>query len=140
MVFYRAFGVHMRDGSVVKKLPKSISDFGSEGTAALGSWFGKNPGMWDKIPWKEGKPGDVINTERGSKAGHVGIVMNTINKDGSYDVASNSSKGFGSKGDPQGCGKLNYSIKKWQSVTDRNPLRTFCWRYKGPKLTQGQTT
>jgi hypothetical protein len=140
MVFYRAFGVHMRDGSVVKKLPKSISDFGSEGTLALGSWFGKNPGMWDKIPWKEGKPGDVINTERGSKAGHVGIVMNTINKDGSYDVASNSSKGFGSKGDPQGCGKLNYSIKKWQSVTDRNPLRTFCWRYKGPKLTQGQTT
>ena len=139
LVFYRAFGVHMKNGKSVKAIPKSISDFGSTGTGELGGWFGANPNMWTQIPWKEGQPGDVINTERGSKAGHVGVVMDTKNKDGSWNVASNSSGGFGNASDPLGCGKMNYSITKWQSVTNRNPNRTFCWRYKGPKLTQGQT-
>jgi hypothetical protein len=141
MVFYRAFGVHINGGKPVKKVPKSIDNFGSLGTAALGSWFPKNTDMWEKIPWKEGQPGDIINTERNfstDKAGHVGVVMDTKNNDGSYNVASNSSKGFGSSKDPLGCGKLNYSIKKWQSVTDRNPQKTFCWRYKGPKLEPGK--
>ena len=141
MVFYRAFGVHINGGKPVKKIPKSVDDFGSLGTAALGGWFPKNTNMWERIPWKEGQPGDIINTERNfstDKAGHVGIVMDTKNKDGSYDIASNSSKGFGSGKDPLGCGKLNYSIKKWQSVTDRNPQKTFCWRYKGPKLEPGK--
>ena len=139
MVFYRAFGVNMKNGNPVIKIPKSIGDFGSTGTGQLGAWFGQNPTMWEKIPWKEGKPGDIINTERGSKAGHVGVVLNEINADGSYTIASNSSGGFGNKSDPLGCGKKNYSIKKWQSVTDRNPNKTFCWRYKGPKLKTGET-
>ena len=139
IVFYRAFGVHLRDGKPVKSVPKSVSDFGSIGTGELGGWFGANPNMWTKIPWKEGQPGDVINTERGSSAGHVGIVMDTKNKDGSWNIASNSSGGFGNSSDPLGCGKMNYSVTKWQSVTNRNPSRTFCWRYKGPKLNQGQT-
>jgi len=95
--------------------------------------------MWEKIPWKEGKPGDVINTERGSSAGHVGVVLNEMHKNGTYVVASNSSGGFGSKSDPLGCGKKNYSIKSWESVTKRNPTKTFCWRYKGPKLKPGET-
>ena len=137
MVFYRAFGVNMKNGKSVKNAPKSIGDFGSTGTGELGAWFGSNPNMWDKIPWKEGQPGDVINTERGNSAGHVGIVLNEKHKNGSWVVASNSSKGFGSKSDPAGCGKKNYSITTWQSVTDRNPSRTFCWRYKGPKLSPG---
>jgi hypothetical protein len=139
MVFYRAFGVNMQNGKPVKAIPKAIEDFGSKGTGALGGWFSQNPTMWEQIPWKEGQPGDIINTERGSKAGHVGIVMDVKDKDGSWVIASNSSKGFGSKGDPQGCGKLNYSIKKWQSVTNRNPSRTFCWRYKGPKMPFGKS-
>lgn len=139
MVFYRAFGVSMKDGKAVVAVPKSISKFGSTGTGELGGWFAANPTMWEKIPWKEGKPGDVINTERGSKSGHVGIVMDEMSPDGTWKVASNSSKGFGSSSDPAGCGKLNYTIKAWQSVTNRNPSRTFCWRYKGPKLPQGQT-
>jgi hypothetical protein len=139
LVFYRAFGVHMKNGKSVKAIPKSISDFGSTGTGELGGWFNANPNMWTQIPWKEGQPGDVINTERGSRAGHVGIVMDTKNKDGSWNVASNSSGGFGNSSDPLGCGKMNYSITKWQSVTNRNPNRTFCWRYKGPRLPQGQT-
>ena len=138
MVFYRAFGVHMKDGKPVKKIPKSIGDFGSTGTGQLGGWFALNPQMWIRIPWEDGQPGDVINTERGTSAGHVGVVMNTKDADGSWKVASNSSKGFGSPKDPRGCGKLNYSIKKWKSVTSRNPTKTFCWRYKGPKLSPGQ--
>lgn len=139
MVFYRAFGVHMRDGKPVKKIPKSIGDFGSTGTGELGGWFAQNSDMWVKIPWKEGKPGDIINTERGSSAGHVGVVLNEIHSNGTYTVASNSSGGFGNSSDPLGCGKKNYSIKTWESVTKRNPTRTFCWRYKGPKLKQGET-
>lgn len=139
MVFYRAFGVNMKDGKPVKKIPKSIGDFGSLGTSELGAWFNKNSAMWEKIPWKEGKPGDIINTERGSKAGHIGVVLNETNADGSYTIASNSSGGFGNSSDPLGCGKKNYSIKKWQSVTNRNPNKTFCWRYKGPKLKTGET-
>jgi hypothetical protein len=138
MVFYRAFGVNMRNGKPVKSVPKSVGEFGSLGTGELGGWFGSNPNMWQQIPWKQGQPGDIINTEKGSRAGHVGIVLNEKHSNGSWIVASNSSKGFGSKSDPAGCGKKNYNINTWQSVTDRNPTRTFCWRYKGPKLSQGQ--
>ena len=138
MVFYRAFGVNMRNGNPVKSVPKSVGEFGSLGTGELGGWFGSNPNMWQQIPWKQGQPGDIINTEKGSRAGHIGIVLNEKHSNGSWIVASNSSKGFGSKSDPAGCGKKNYNINTWQSVTDRNPTRTFCWRYKGPKLSQGQ--
>ena len=138
MVFYRAFGVNMRNGKPVKSVPKSVGEFGSLGTGELGGWFGSNPNMWQQIPWKQGQPGDIINTEKGSRAGHVGIVLNEKHSNGSWIVASNSSKGFGSKSDPAGCGKKNYNINTWQSVADRNPTRTFCWRYKGPKLSQGQ--
>jgi hypothetical protein len=133
MVFYRAFGVHMKDGSKVKDIPKSIGDFGSIGTGELGSWFKKNPNMWEQINWKDGQPGDIINTERASRAGHVGIVLNEKDSTGSWRIASNSSKGFGSAKDPAGCGKKNFTITSWQSVTNRNPSGTFCWRYKGPK-------
>jgi hypothetical protein len=140
MVFYRAFGVHMRDGKPVKKKPTQIGDFGSAGTGELGGWFAQNSAMWERIDFRQGQPGDIVNTERASKAGHVGVVMNQKNKDGSWTVASNSSKGFGSKADPQGCGKLNYSIKTWEAdCYKRNPGGTFCWRYKGPKLQPGQS-
>jgi hypothetical protein len=140
IVFYRAFGVHIKDGKPVVPVPKSIGKFGSTGTGELGGWFAQNPNMWIKIPWREGQPGDIINTTKGPKEhGHIGIVMDTKNADGSWNIASNSSYGFGNKNDPFGCGKMNYSIKKWQTVTDRNPSGTFCWRYKGPKLSVGQT-
>lgn len=132
IVFYRAFGVHMRDGSKVVDKPKSVSQFGSIGTIELGSWFKQNPNMWQQINWIDGKPGDIINTERASRAGHIGIVLNEVGKDGTWVIASNSSRGFGSSKDPAGCGKKNYTIKAWQSVANRNPSGTFCWRYKGP--------
>jgi hypothetical protein len=141
MVFYRAFGLNMKDGKPVKPIPKSIENFGDKGTAGLGSVFGKNPTLWDKIPYKDGQPGDIINTERNfstNKAGHIGVVLDEKHKDGSYVVASNSSKGFGSSNDPRGCGKKNYSITKWAEVEKRNPTKTFCWRWKGKGLPYGK--
>ena len=133
MVFYRAFGVHMKDGSKVVDKPTSVSQFGSLGTIELGAWFKQNPNMWEKINWTDGQPGDIINTERSSKPGHIGVVLNEKHSNGTWKIASNSSRGFGSKSDPAGCGRKNYDMKAWQSVTNRNPSGTFCWRYKGPR-------
>lgn len=136
MMFYRAFGVNMRTGSVVKSNPKSIGDFGSKGTGELAGWF-SNSNLYRKLNWQDAQPGDILNTARGSKAGHIGVVINTKNNDGSWNVVSNSSKGFAGGGG--GAVKQNYSVKKWQSVTDRNPSQTFAYRYIGPKQSSGQT-
>jgi hypothetical protein len=135
MMFYRAFGVNMRTGSVVKSNPKSIGDFGSKGTGELAGWF-SNSNLYRKLNWQDAQPGDILNTARGSKAGHIGVVINTKNNDGSWNVVSNSSKGFAGGGG--GAVKQNYSVKKWQSVTDRNPSQTFAYRYIGPKQSSGQ--
>jgi hypothetical protein len=137
MMFYRAFGVNMRTGSAVKSNPKSIGDFGSKGTGELAGWF-SNGNLYRKISWQDAQPGDILNTARGSKAGHIGVVINTKNNDGSWNVVSNSSKGFAGGGG--GAVKQNYSVKKWQSVADRNPSQTFAFRYIGPKLSSGNIT
>lgn len=148
MVFYRAFGVHMKNGKPVVAKPTSVGEFGSIGTGELGVYFKNAPDMWERIPFREGQPGDVINTEKPSPevSGHVGIVMDTKNADGTWNVASNSSKGFGdpNTNEKRGAGKMNYSIKKWESgpypVYPRNPSGTHCWRYKGPKLAPGKNS
>lgn len=137
MMFYRAFGVNMRTGSAVKSNPKSIGDFGSKGTGELAGWF-SNGNLYRKLRWQDAQPGDILNTARGSKAGHIGVVINTKNNDGSWNVVSNSSKGFAGGGG--GAVKQNYSVKKWQSVADRNPSQTFAYRYIGPKLNTGSIT
>ena len=134
MMFYRAFGVHMRTGSAVKANPKSIGDFGSKGTGELAGWL-SNGSLYVKLNWKDAQPGDILNTAKASKAGHIGVVINTKNNDGSWNVVSNSSKGFAGGGG--GAVKQNYSVKKWQSVADRNPSGTFAYRYTGPKLGSG---
>ena len=131
MMFYRAFGVNMRTGSAVKSNPKSIGDFGSKGTGELAGWF-SNGNLYRKLKWQDAQPGDILNTARGSKAGHIGVVINTKNNDGSWNVVSNSSKGFAGGGG--GAVKQNYSVKKWQDVANRNPSETFAYRYIGPKL------
>ncbi len=135
MIFYRAFGVHMKTGKEVKEIPKSIGDFGSKGTGELAGWF-SNVNLYVKIPWKDAQPGDILNTSRSSKAGHIGIVIDSKNNDGSWNVISNSSKGF--EGGGGGAIKLNYSVNKWQSVTNRNPSGTAAYRYIGPILTLSQ--
>ena len=136
MIFYRAFGVHMKTGKAVKSTPKSIGDFGSKGTGELAGWL-SNGSLYTRVSWKNAQPGDILNTAKGSKAGHIGVVINTQNGDGSWNVISNSSKGFAGGGG--GAVKQNYSVKKWQSVADRNPSGTFAYRYIGPKQTTGQS-
>ena len=136
MIFYRAFGVHMKTGSAVKSIPKSIGDFGSKGTAELAGWL-SNGNLYRKLNWLEAQPGDILNTAKASESGHIGVVINTKNNDGSWNVVSNSSEGFSGGGG--GAVKQNYSVKKWQSVAKRNPSGTFAYRYIGPKLSSGNT-
>jgi hypothetical protein len=81
-----------------------------------------------------------MNTARNfstNKAGHIGVVVDVKDKNGSWAIISNSSKGFAGGGG--GAVKQNYSVKAWQSVTDRNPSETFAFRYIGPRLSPGQT-
>lgn len=134
IIFYRAFGVNMLTGKPVKAIPRDIGDFGSKGTSTLGGGFGNNPQLWQKFPWTEAQPGDIMNTQRLSDkvAGHIGIVIDTISQDGSFNIISNSSAGFAGGGG--GAVKQNYTVKAWQKVTNRNPTKTFAWRYIGPKL------
>jgi hypothetical protein len=136
MIFYRAFGVNMRTGSAVKSIPKSIGDFGSKGTAELAGWF-LNGNLYRKLNWQDAQPGDILNTAKASESGHIGVVINTKNNDGSWNVVSNSSEGFSGGGG--GAIKQNYSVKKWQDVANRNPSGTFAYRYIGPKLSSGHT-
>ena len=139
MMFYRAFGVHMRDGKAVKAKPTDIGSFGTKGTSEAAGWF-VNAALYQKIPWKDAQPGDILNTARNfstNKAGHIGVVIDVKDKNGSWAVVSNSSKGFAGGGG--GAVKQNYSVKAWQSVTDRNPSQTFAFRYIGPRLSSGQT-
>jgi len=137
MMFYRAFGVHMKDGKAVKAKPTDIGSFGTKGTGEAAGWFA-NTSLYQKIPWQEAQPGDIMNTARREpKAGHIGVVIDVKAKDGSWAIVSNSSKGFAGGGG--GAVKQNYSVKAWQSVTDRNPSGTFAFRYIGPRLSPGQT-
>jgi len=102
----------------------------------LEGWL-SNSNLYTRVSWQSAQPGDILNTARASKAGHIGIVVNTKNADGSWNVVSNSSKGFAGGGG--GAVKQNYSVKKWQDVANRNPSGTFAYRYIGPKLSAGQS-
>jgi hypothetical protein len=139
MIFYRAFGVHMKDGKAVKAKPTDIGSFGTKGTAEAAGWF-ENNSLYQKITWTDAQPGDIMNTARNfstNKAGHIGVVIDVKASDGSWAIVSNSSKGFAGGGG--GAVKQNYSVKAWQSVTNRNPSKTFAFRYIGPRLSSGQT-
>lgn len=139
MIFYRAFGVHMKTGQALKSdKPSDISSFGSKGTSELAGWFSGNS-LYKQISWKDAQPGDIMNTARNfstNKAGHIGIVIDEKHKNGSWYIISNSSKGFAGGGG--GAIMKNYSVKAWQDVADRNPSGTFAYRYVGPKLSPGQ--
>lgn len=59
------------------------------------------------------QPGDVLVTQRGSRAGHTGIYV------GGGNIVSNSSGGF--QGSSPGTVQQNYNTSSWESVTNRNP-------------------
>ena len=119
IIFYRATGYAIAGSGAI-----------TLGTAHMWNHFEKESrnsnGVWQKISnWKtESQPGDIILTSRGSKAGHVGVVVEGGN------IISNSSGGF--QGDKKGQIELNYNLNTWQSVANRNPQQTASFRYKGP--------
>jgi hypothetical protein len=127
IIFYRATGYAIAGSGAV-----------TLGTGSLWSHMEseskKSNGVWRKITnWKtESQPGDIILTARGSKAGHVGVVVDGGN------IISNSSGGF--KGDKKGQIEMNYNLNSWDSVANRNPAQTASFRYVGPyKRTWGPT-
>lgn len=101
------------------------------GTSTLWSILSKSDKWKKRADWKQGQPGDVIVTGRlnSEVPGHVGIIIDTIHKDGSFTIISNSSSGFA--GSAKGTIQPNYSVKKWQSITNRNPPQTGAFQYIG---------
>lgn len=113
IIFYRATGYPIIPGQKIVLGTSSLWDHMT--TSSDWEWI---------RDWKNNyRPGDIILTCRGSKAGHVGVVVDN------EVVISNSSGGF--KGDRKGQIETNYTIKSWQSVANRNPYKTACFRYKG---------
>jgi len=133
LIFYRATGysITQKQSPVPSTWP--IATFpGNVGTTALYDFFISNTSLWTQYSLDKALPGDVIITKRfnATKAGHVGIVIDTINVDGTYDVISNTSTGFG--GTRKGTIQQNYTIKTWKNtVMPKNPTKTFCFRYSG---------
>jgi hypothetical protein len=100
IIFYRATGLPIIPG---KKIVL--------GTSTIWSSFTSRPNEWQKISnWQtDWQPGDIILTSKGSKAGHVGVIVD----DGK--IISNSSGGF--KGDKKGQIEQKYSrVASWQSL------------------------
>ena len=127
IIFYRATGYAIAgSGAITLGTGNMYNHMEKESSKA--------DGVWEKITnWAtESKPGDIIITARGSKAGHVGVVVEGNN------IISNSSGGF--KGDKKGQIEMNYNINTWSSVANRNPQKTASFRYKGPyKKTWGKS-
>jgi hypothetical protein len=126
IIFYRATGYAVAGSGAI-----------TLGTAHMWNYMDKeskkSDGVWQKISnWKtDSQPGDIILTSRGSKAGHVGVVVEGGN------IISNSSGGF--QGDKKGQIELNYNLNTWESVAKRNPQQTASFRYRGPyKSTWGK--
>jgi hypothetical protein len=119
LMFYRATGYSLAGNTKVCLSTQTIYD-------ELDSKSKEPMSSWKKITdWRNDyKPGDIIITKRGSRAGHVGIVVN----DGM--IISNSSGEF--RGDKMGQIEQNYTIKSWESVAKRNPSETCLFRYQGP--------
>jgi cell wall-associated NlpC family hydrolase len=119
LVFYRATGYAIAGSGAI-----------TLGTSTMWNYFTKESekpeSVWKKITnWKtESQPGDIILTSRGTRPGHVGIVVDGGN------VISNSSGGF--HGDKKGQIELNYNLNSWDNVAQRNPSKTASFRYVGP--------
>lgn len=119
IIFYRATGYSLSGGKQITLSTQSIYDDLEQKS--------KEPGSnWKMIKdWRNSyEPGDIIITKRGSRAGHVGVVVDGGN------IISNSSGGF--LGDERGQIEQNYTIDSWESVAKRNPSGTALFRYNGP--------
>lgn len=119
LIFYRATGYAIAGTGAITLGTSSVWNH-------LEKESRKSNGVWEKISnWKtESKPGDIIITAKGAKAGHIGVVVDGGN------IISNSSGGF--KGDKKGQIEVNYNLNTWQGVAKRNLQQTASFRYKGP--------
>ena len=119
IIFYRATGYAIAGSGAITLGTASMWDHFSKEAEKSGS-------VWKKITnWKtESQPGDIILTSRGSRPGHVGVVVDGGN------IISNSSGGF--QGDKKGQIELNYNLNSWDNVAQRNPSKTASFRYVGP--------
>jgi len=130
LIFYRATGYSITEKQPATKEWNNKIFPGDLGTLGLYTFFSKNPNLWAAYDLKDAKPGDIILTPRATKAGHVGVVIDTKNSNGTYNIISNSSNGF--QGSSKGTIQQNYSIQSWNNtVTGRNPTQTKVWRYSG---------
>jgi hypothetical protein len=122
LIFYRATGYSLAGNTKICLGTKTIYDELDTRSRESGS-------PWKKISdWKNNyKPGDIIITSKGSRAGHVGVVVNDGN------IISNSSRGI--MGNSSGQIESNYTIKSWESIAKRNPSETCIFRYFGPYKT-----
>lgn len=121
IIFYRATGLPIMKGRSGAPIELSTANLWTEFTR-------KNKTEWTMITdWRNKyQAGDIILTSRGTQAGHVGIVV----EDGK--IISNTSVGF--KGDKPGQIEQNYTITKWEEISNRNPQQTALFRYTGPYL------
>lgn len=120
VVFLRATGNQIHPNKDIELSTSELYDYLLNDTA---NWKKR-----DK--WESAQPGDIIVTARGNQAGHTGVVIDTRNADGSYNIISNSSSGF--NGSDPGTIQQNYSILKWGAVFTRNPKKTAAFQYIGP--------
>ena len=118
LIFYRATGYPMINNKTIELSTSNMWDYMNTSSD------------WVKISnWKSDSiPGDIILTRRGTKPGHVGVVVDD-NK-----IVSNSSGGF--EGDKKGQIEINYTLSGWNSVANRNPTKTASFRYKGKYKTE----
>lgn len=115
VMFYRATGYSIIPGKKIELSTGNMWDYldgASDRFQKITNWS------------TDYQPGDIIITRRGSKPGHVGIVVD----DGK--IVSNSSGGF--QGDNKGQIELNYTISSWSNVANRNRSKTAIFRYIGP--------
>ena len=99
-------------------------------TSELYNYLSTTTTDWKKRDqWEKAQPGDIIVTSRGNQAGHTGVVIDTRNSDGSYNIISNSSSGFA--GSDPGTIQQNYSVLKWGKIYSRNPRKTAAFEYIG---------
>ena len=135
IMFYRATGKSImgKGANILEQSTYSLWDYLSGQSNLPNS-------DWSKISIDEGKPGDIVVTKKGSKAGHTGILVYQGKGKSSYTIISNSSSGF--SGDKRGQIEMNYTVASWKAgrsaVMPRNPTKTHCFRYGGTFLTSWQ--
>jgi hypothetical protein len=136
IIYLRATG----HGFNFKQPPTAGKDVNLDlGTATISSALAKDTKNWRRrSDWRDAQPGDILVTvtlKQGNN-GHIGWVISTKINDGkSYDVISNSSKGYtGKVNDKSKAGSIqrNYTVNKWSEIASRNGVGpTYAYEFIG---------